>query len=150
MFHFKKKILSFAKITKVDRFIKTTQNSSTNVASHKLLDHTTAGKKGRSTPAGGGRIARFPACCMRRLKGYPDGSASTTRVYTGLLFHVFRDAGPQRCHHSSNLSCPIHTEPLLQIVEHVADRAVRFLVPSRPLLHSNSSNFTQSLFSITF
>jgi len=89
MFHFKKKISSFAKITKVDRFIKTTQNISTNVVSHKLLDHTTAGKKGRSTPASGGRIPRFPACRIRRLKEYPDGSASTARVYFVFLLMSF-------------------------------------------------------------
>ena len=42
----------------------------------------------------------FPACRMRRLKGCPDGNASTAWDYGGLLCNLYRDAGPKRCHHS--------------------------------------------------
>ena len=43
---------------------------------------------------------RFPVCRLRRLKGCPDGSASTAWDYAGFLCKLHRDAGPKRCHHS--------------------------------------------------
>ena len=69
----------------------------------------------------------FPACRVRRLKRHPDGSASTTWDYAGLLYNLYLDAGQKRCHVPfSNLSCPIPTQPLLHMVQHVADWVVPF------------------------
>ena len=46
---------------------------------------------------------------MRRLKGCPNGSASTAWDYAGLLFNLYRDAGP-KCSHQSLTS---HAQPQL-------------------------------------
>ena len=43
---------------------------------------------------------RFPACCMRRQKACPDGSASTAWDYAGLLCNLYRNASPKCCHYS--------------------------------------------------
>ena len=70
---------------------------------------------------------RFLVCCMRQLKGCPDGSASTAWVYAGLLCNLYsqdwrdREPGPKRCHYFLNLLCPIPTQHLLHMVQHVAN-----------------------------
>ena len=45
---------------------------------------------------------RVSAWCMRRLKGYPDGSVSTAWDYASLLCNLYRDTGPKGCKHSQN------------------------------------------------
>ena len=59
-----------------------------------------------ASPCGWGveYVHRFPSCCMRWLKGFPDGSASTASDYVGLLCNLYRDAGPKWFHHSQT-SC---------------------------------------------
>ena len=63
---------------------------------------------------------RFPVCRIRRLKGCPNVSASTAWDYTGLVCNLYRDAGPKCCH-DSQTSCAQSPQPLLHMVQHVAD-----------------------------
>ena len=65
---------------------------------------------------------RLPACRMRRLKGCPYGSASTTWDYTGLLCNNRHKTLPP----FSNVLCPIPTQPLLHMMQHVADWVAPF------------------------
>ena len=68
----------------------------------------------------------FPSCRLWRLKDCPNGSASTAWDYAGLLCSIYWEAGPKRCDHSQNLSCPIPSQPLLYMVQHVTDWVASF------------------------
>ena len=49
-------------------------------------------------------------CCLRRLKGYPDGSASTAWDFAGLLCNLYRVASSKRCQHfeTSRVESPLN------------------------------------------
>ena len=71
-------------------------------------------------------VHRIPACRMRWLKGCPDGSAY---ISVGLRRHpMYPLSGcrPKMMQTFSNLSCQIPTQPLLQMVQHVADWVAPF------------------------
>ena len=80
---------------------------------------------------------RFPACRMRRLKVCPDGSAFTAWDYALLLCYLYSIGWRDRYSQYSwalplfsSLSCPIPTQPLLHIVQHVAVVSIPLLLPS--------------------
>ena len=90
---------------------------------------------------GGGEYGhRCPACRMRRLKGCPDGSASTAWDIAGLLCNLYSLGhlyDPKRCHHSqtSRAQYPLNLfytwcNMLLTIFHHCSMVSFLFLLPS--------------------
>ena len=68
---------------------------------------------------------RFPACCLRWLKGCLDGIASMSWDYSDFLCNLYsllkkaRDASPVRCHYSQSFRAQSST--FLHVVQLVAD-----------------------------
>ena len=72
---------------------------------------------------------RILASRMSRLKRCRDGSASTAWDHAGLLCNLYQKENrcvPKMLPSFSNLSWPIPTQPLLHMVQHVADCAAPF------------------------
>ena len=77
---------------------------------------------------------------MRRLKGCSDDSASTAWNYASLLYNVYRDAGPNRSHHSQTCRVQSSLNPfyawynvLLSDLHHSPSPPLEFLhTPTSP------------------
>ena len=85
---------------------------------------------------------RFPSCRMRWLKGCPVGNASTAWDYAGLLCHLYRDAGANRCHYSQPSRAQFPFQPFYTWYNMLLTGLHQSPVISIPLhLPSNSSIF---------
>ena len=88
---------------------------------------------------------RIPACRMRRLKGCPDGNASTAWDYADLLCNHYRDADSKCCRYSYTSRAQSPLKHFLHIVQHVADwvvlfsRSQHFPSSSLKFIHTNPS-----------
>ena len=88
---------------------------------------------------------RFPACRMRRLKGFPVGSAFTVWDYAGILCNLYRDAGPKCCHHFQTSRAQSPLNPfytwcnmfLTRLHHSPVVRCNPLLSPSPPYLHES-------------
>ena len=84
---------------------------------------------------------RFPASCMRRMKRCPDGSASTSVGLHWSPVQPLPGCRPKTLPTFPNLSCPIPSQPLLQMLLTGLHHSTVVSIPLLLLLPSKSSIF---------